>query len=158
MGLPTSSSASFIINKKAFTPQVIAAVQRITHKQSQTNTLVTLSTEEAAAHAEKVKQSTTSRDLETQAEEDSYDGDESDAEDGGMISNEVKEDATKMALKPTDQDIPPDGEVGEEYGANPIKEPDSKAPGNEHVNRSTSGPHDGPISYDRDVLAEGHVV
>ena len=54
-----------------------------------------------------------------------------------MISDEVEVDATETAPKPTDQDTPPDGEVGEEDGASPVKEPDSKAPG---INVQTDQP------------------
>ena len=72
-----------------------------------------------------------------------------------MISDEAKEEGTRMVLKPTEQDTPPDGKAGEGDGANPAKASDDKAPGNEHAIRSTSGPCDGPVSYDRDVLAEG---
>ena len=93
--------------------------------------------------------------MEVQAEEESYDGDESDPEDGNVISDKAKEEVTKMVPKSTEQNAPPDGQAGEGDGANPAKESDDKAPGNEHANRSTSGPHDGPFSYDRDVLAEG---
>ena len=45
-----------------------------------------------------------------------------------MISNEAKEDAVKTALKPTEQDVPPDGEAGEEDGTNQTKESDDKTP------------------------------
>ena len=134
LAFPTSSSASFIINKKTFTPRAIEAVQKITHKQSHTSIPTTLDTEKAAAHAEEVEPSTALKDMDVQVEEESYDGDESDPDDGGVISNKAKEEATEMVLKPTEQDAAPEGEAGEEDGANPAKEPDDKTTKDECAN------------------------
>ena len=123
--------------------------------QSHTSTLTTLGTEEAAAHVEEVKPSTALRNMEVQVEVEIYNRDESDPEDGSVISDEVEEEATEMVPKPTEQDATLEDEAGEGDSANPAKEPDNKAAGNECANRSTSGPHDGPVSYDMDVSAEG---
>ena len=72
-----------------------------------------------------------------------------------MLSDEAEEEAVEMAPKPAEQDAPQDGEAGEEDSANQTKESDDKTQGNECANRSSSGPRDGPVSYDKDVLAEG---
>ena len=74
--LPTSSSASFIINKKVFSPRAVEAVQKITHGQSHTSTLTTMATEEAATHIGEVEPSMAPTDTKGQAEEESYDGDD----------------------------------------------------------------------------------
>ena len=64
----------FIINKKVFSSGAVEAIQKIIHWQSNTSTLTTMGTEEAAAHKDEAELCTTPRDIEVQAVEESFNG------------------------------------------------------------------------------------
>ena len=118
-------------------------------KENRTQTLIKVGTEDAA----------TCFDVPTSQVEESYDGDvsEVDEEDAGVIPDE--EDDTKIKnLKPTGNDMLPDNEGQEE--TNKEDGDQTAKPGDKKLvqkcgNQASSGSRDGPVSYDKDVLAKG---
>ena len=119
-------------------------------KENRTQTLIKVRAEEASTHF----------DAHVSQDEASYNGNVSDAdeEDIKVVPDEV--DNTQMeGSKPVKADTVADKEVPEatnkEDGGQTLKSMDKK-PAQKHSNRASSGTQDGPVCYDRDILADGH--
>ena len=112
-------------------------------------TLIKVGTEEA----------TTCFDAPTSQDEESYDGDISEVneEDTEAVPDEV-DDAQIEDLKPTGADTLTDNEgqegTNKEEDGQTLK-PADKKPVQKCSNRASSGSQDGPVSYNKDVLAKG---
>ena len=118
-------------------------------RDNRTQTLIKVGAEKASTHFN----------AHVSQDEASYNGDISDAkEDIKVIPNEV-DDTQIKGSKPVEADIIADKEVPEatnkKDGSQTSKSMDRK-PAQQHSNRASSGTQDGPVCYNRDILADGH--
>ena len=143
--IPTDS---LIINKKGFSSKSINRLKALMSKENRTQTLIKVGTEEATTHF----------DAPTLKDEESYDGNisEVDEEDTEVVPDE-EGDAQMEGLKPAGADTLTDNEGQEETNKEhdgQTSKPADKKPVQKHSNRA-SGSQDGPVSYNKNVLAKG---
>ena len=138
-------TASLAIDKQEFSPQFIDRLEALMLKENKSQTLIKVGTEETS----------TCFDAYASQDEASYDGDISDAdeEDIKVVPDEV-DDTQIEGSKPAEADTVTDKEVPKEDGGQTLKSTNKK-PVQKCSNRASSGSQDGPVCYDRDILADG---
>ena len=118
-------------------------------KENRTQTLIKVGAEEASTYF----------DAHVSQDEASYFGDVSDAEEEDIEVVPDKVDDTQIeGLEPVEADTVADKEVPEatnKEDGGQTKSTDKKS-AQQHSNRALSGTQDGPVCYDRDILADGH--
>ena len=132
-----ASSASIII-KKRFSAGAVQAVRAILSKESRTETLTIIGEEEAVICSDVAETSTAPKDIKAKADEDNYDGNESDSDDVvAEISDEAEDKATEATSKPTKDEASLDNEAGkgEDAEADQTKGSDEKKSTGKHENQ-----------------------
>ena len=142
-------TASLVMDKQEFSPKSINRLKALMSKESRTQTLIKVGTEEATTHF----------DAHTSQDEASYDGDisEVDKEDVDVVPDKV-DDAQIEGLKPAGADTLPhnEGQQATNKGDDgKTSKPTDKKPVQKHSNRASSGSLDGPVCYDKNILARG---
>ena len=141
-------TASLVMDRQEFSPRSIDRLKALMSTEDRTQTLIKVGMEEA----------TTCLDAHTSQDEASYDGDisEADREDVKVVPDEV-DDAQAEGLKLAGADTLPDNEgqeaTNKENGGKTLKHAEKK-PVQKCSNRASSGSQDGPVCYDKDILAE----
>ena len=146
--IPTASLAT---DKQEFSPQSIGRLKALMSKENRTQTLIKVGTDEASTHF----------DAHTSQDEASYNGYISDAdeEDIEVVPYEVDDRSTQIkGSKSAEADTVTDEEVPKattkEDGGQTSKSIDEK-PIHKCSNMASSGSQDGPVCYNRDILADG---
>ena len=140
---------SLIINKKGFSPKSMDRLKALMSKENRTQTLIKVRTEEATTHF----------DAPTSQDEESYDGNisEVDEEDAEVVldkEDDAQMEVSKAAGADTLTDNEGQEETNKEDDGQTLK-PADKKPVWKGSNRTSPGSWDGPVSYDKDVLAKG---
>ena len=135
-------TASLVIDKQGFSPKSIDRLKALMLKENRTQTLIKVGTEEA----------NTRFIAPTSQNEARYNGDISkvDEEDIEVVPDEVDEQVWADTLTDNEGQEATNKEDGGQ-----TLEPTDKKPVQKYSNQASSGFWDGPVSYDKDILAKG---
>ena len=132
--IPTTSLAT---DGQKFSSQSIGRLKALMLKENRTQTLIKIGAEEASSHF----------DAHISQDEASYDGNVSHADEEDI-------EGSKPVEADTVADKVPEA-TNKKDGGQTLKSVDKK-PAQKHSNRASSGTQDGPVCYNRDILADGH--